>query len=77
MCFKPWLVWLSWLEYHPVNQKVTSSIPSQGTCLHCGFSPWSGGYKRQARSMFPTSTFLYLSLFLPALVSEINEHFLS
>ena len=24
-----------WIEYQPVNQRVTSSIPSQGTCLDC------------------------------------------
>ena len=26
-----------WIE--PVNQRVTSSIPSQGTCLGCGPGP--------------------------------------
>ena len=25
-----------WIELQPVNQKVASSIPSQGTCLGCG-----------------------------------------
>ena len=25
-----------WIERQPVNQKVTSSIPSQVTCLGCG-----------------------------------------
>ena len=28
-----WLVWHSWLEHHPINQKVTGSIPGQGTRL--------------------------------------------
>ena len=28
-----------WLEHQPANQKVTSSIPSQGTCLGCGPGP--------------------------------------
>ena len=37
-----WLGWLSWLEHRPVNQKVADSTPGQGTCLGCGFSPWSG-----------------------------------
>ena len=27
----PWLVWLSWLEYCPIHQKVAGSIPSQVT----------------------------------------------
>ena len=25
-----------WIERGPANQRVTSSIPSQGTCLGCG-----------------------------------------
>ena len=29
--------WLSWLEHHPVRQKVTDSIPSQSTYLGCGY----------------------------------------
>ena len=28
-----------WIECWPVNQKVTISIPSQGTCLCCGPGP--------------------------------------
>ena len=28
-----------WIEYGPVNQRVASSIPSQGTCLGCGPDP--------------------------------------
>ena len=31
----------------PVKQKVTSSIPGQGTCLGCRFSPQLGHVKRQ------------------------------
>ena len=27
-----------WIEHGPVNQRVASSIPSQGTCLGC----WPG-----------------------------------
>ena len=34
--------WLSWLECHPIHQKVEGLIPSQGTYLGCGFDPWSG-----------------------------------
>ena len=34
----PWLGWLSWLHCCPINWKVTGSIPSQGTCLGCGFT---------------------------------------
>ena len=28
-----------WIECGPTNQRVTSSIPSQGTCLGCGPGP--------------------------------------
>ena len=31
-----------WIEHWPVNRKVTSSIPSQGTCLNCGLGPQLG-----------------------------------
>ena len=40
--FCSWPVWLRWLEPRPVNRKVAGSIPSQGTCLGCGFSPGPG-----------------------------------
>ena len=29
--------WLNWLECHLVQQKFVGLIPSQGTCLGCGF----------------------------------------
>ena len=28
-----------WIECQPVNQRASSSIPSQGTCLGCGPGP--------------------------------------
>ena len=36
-----------WIECWPANQRVTSSIPSQGTCLACGPGPWGGECERQ------------------------------
>ena len=36
-----------WTELRPVNQRVTGSIPSQGTCLGCGPGP-PVGYVREA-----------------------------
>ena len=30
---------VQWIEHQPVNQRVTSLIPSQGTCLGCGPGP--------------------------------------
>ena len=29
-----------WIECQPANQRVTSSIPSQGTCLGFGPGTW-------------------------------------
>ena len=37
-----------WIECWPANQRVTGSIPSQGTCLGCRPDPQLGVYKRQA-----------------------------
>ena len=36
-----------WTEHGPVNQRVASSIPSQGTCLGCGPGPQQGALERQ------------------------------
>ena len=36
-----------WTECWPANQRVTSLIPSQGTCLGCGPSPQQGVHKSQ------------------------------
>ena len=44
----PWLVWFSGLSTDwPVNQRIASSIPGQGTCLGCGPGPRQGLHKRQ------------------------------
>ena len=36
-----------WIERQPANQRVTGSIPSQGTCLGCGPGPQWGVHERQ------------------------------
>ena len=36
-----------WIECQPANQRVTSLIPSQGTCLGCRPGPQCGVCKRQ------------------------------
>ena len=36
---EPGLLWLSGLSTWPANQRVTSSIPSQGTCWGCRPGP--------------------------------------
>ena len=48
-----------WIEHGPANQRVTGSIPSQGTFLGCSPGPQSGVYKRQPHID------VSLSLFLP------------
>ena len=32
-----------WIEHRPASEGVSSSIPSQGTCLRCRPGPWGGG----------------------------------
>ena len=34
--------WCGSVGHHPVNQRVDSSIPGQGTCLGCGSVPSRG-----------------------------------
>ena len=36
-----------WIESWPVNQRVASSIPGQGTCLGCELGPQLEARKRQ------------------------------
>ena len=38
---------VQWIECWPMSQRVTSSIPSQDTCLGCGPGPQWGAHKRQ------------------------------
>ena len=46
----------------PENRKVTSLIPSQGTCLGCGFGPQLGRVQEATNQCFSlTVMFLYLS----------------
>ena len=53
-----------WIECWPANQRVSGSIPSQGTCLGCVPGPQSGGaYERQPHID------VSLPLFLPAFPS--------
>ena len=52
-------------EHRPVNQRVTSSIPSQGTCLGCGLGPSRGNRRGNQTLMF-----LSLSFYLPSPLSK-------
>ena len=55
-----------WMEYQTVNQKVTSWIPSQGTCLDCRPGPRRGHMRSNHILMF-------LSLSIPSLYLKINK----
>ena len=57
-----------WIEHWPMNQRVASLIPSQGTCLDCGPGPHLGMCERQLINIslqidvsFPHSLFSLLS----------------
>ena len=71
-----WPVWLSWLEHHPINRKVTGSIPSQGTCPGCGFGSRlrrvQGGEVEQPIDVSFTSMSLSLSLSLPLSLESMD-----
>ena len=52
-----------WIECQPANQRVTGSIPSQGTCLSCGPGLRWGTCERQPHID------VFLPLFLPPFLS--------
>lgn len=49
----------------PANQKVASSIPSQGWCLCCGLGLWLGVFERQPIDVYLTHQRFPPSLPLP------------
>ena len=53
-----------WIEYWPVNQRVTGLIPSKGTCLGCRTGPQWGVHERQPQ------TDISLPLSLPSPLSK-------
>ena len=53
-------------ERRPVNWKVVSSIPDQGTCLGCGPGPLMGACERQ-----PVDVSLTHGCFSPSLSSPL------
>ena len=55
-----------WIECWPANQRITGSIPSEGTCLGCAGQDLSRGHMRSNH----TSMFLSLSLSLPSPLSK-------
>ena len=71
-------VWLSWLERRPVNRKVSSSIPGQGTHLGHMLTPgWGWGVYR--RQLIDVSVPCWCYSFSPSLSLslKINKHVLS
>ena len=57
-----------WTECWPVSQRVSGSVPGQGTCLGCGLDPQWGCVRGN-------HTVMFLSLFLPpfSLQNKINK----
>ena len=51
-----------WIESRPANQRVTSLIPSQGTCQGCRPGPQLGMRKRQPHIDFSPSLPLSLKI---------------
>ena len=49
-----------WAGCHPAKRKVTNLIPSQGTCLSCGFHPLARHHGRGNQSMFLSLSFSLL-----------------
>ena len=62
----PWPVWLSWLEYHLVDQRVPGSIPSWGVY---GRQPINVSFSCRCFSFSPSLS-PPLSLPLPSFVSK-------
>ena len=60
------------VECQAANQRVTGSIPSQGACLGCRFSPWLGCIQEATYWCFSLISML-LSLPLPLSLSQINN----
>ena len=57
------------IQWQTAKQRVTSLIPSQGTCLGCGPGPWQGTLERQPHID------VSLLLFLLSCLSIINKIF--
>ena len=62
-----------WIERQPVNQKVTSLIPSQGTGLGCGPGPWLRVGDRQPIDVSLSHQCFSLSFSLPSPSLKINK----
>ena len=56
-----------------VNQKTVGLIPSQATCLGCGFGPWLGAHARGNRSMCLSHINVSPPLYPPFLSLKINN----
>ena len=57
-----------WIEHQPANQRVISSIPSQGTCLGYWAGPQLEEYERQLTHVSLTHGFFTPSFSLPSLL---------
>ena len=66
-----------WIECQPANQKVSGSIPGQGTSLGCGLGPLLGACKRQLINVsLAHQCFFSLSFFLPSPLTKKKSNLL-
>ena len=62
-----------WVGSHPANQKVTSWIPGEGTCLGCWPGPQLGVQEATDPCFSCTWMFLLLPFSLPSLLSKNKQ----
>ena len=61
--------------HHPANQKVTGSIPGQGTCRGCRFGPHSGCVQEATDQCFSLSLTTGISMGFISPYIEIHKRF--
>ena len=61
---------VQWVECHPENQKIASSIPSQNTCLGCRPGPQLEACERQPIDVSHTHHCFFHSFSLPSPLSK-------
>ena len=61
-----------WIERQPVNQRVSGSIPSQGTCVGCRPGPQVGARERQPHIDVSLPLSLSPSLLLCLKINKLN-----
>ena len=61
------------VECWPMNQKVAGSIPSQGTCLSCRFSPLLGHVQEATNRCFSLTSIFPTPPLSPSLTLSVKR----